>query len=51
MKQIITKDKKVYCTTTVPYPKETIKQMKAAGYKIKEVEDKTQTENLKDNNK
>lgn len=51
MKQIISKDKKVMCTTTVPYPKETIKIMKAANYKIKEVEDETQTENLKGSNK
>ena len=36
MKQVISKDGVVYCTTTVPYPKETIKQMKAAGYKVKE---------------
>lgn len=38
--QIITKDNKVYCTTTVPYPPQVIKQMKAAGYKVKEVEKK-----------
>ena len=36
MKQVISKDGKVLCTTTVPYPKETVKQMKAAGYKVKE---------------
>ena len=36
MKQTITKDKKVYCVTTVPYPPEVIKQMKKAGYKVKE---------------
>ena len=35
MKQIISKDGKVYCTTTIPYSKETIKQMKAAGYTVK----------------
>ena len=50
MKQIISKDKKVYCTTFVPYPPETIKALKKAGYKIKEVEDGTQTENSKGNN-
>lgn len=37
MKQIITKDKRVVCTTTVPYPAETIKEMKKAGYKVKEI--------------
>ena len=37
-KQIITKDRKVYCETTVPYPPEVIKQMKKAGYKVKEVQ-------------
>jgi hypothetical protein len=36
MKQTITKDGKVLCTTAVPYPKETIKAMKKSGYKIKE---------------
>lgn len=51
MKQIISKDKKVYCTTTVPYSKEVIKQLKAAKYKIKEIEDEKQTENSKGNNK
>lgn len=39
MKQIISKDGKVLCTTTVPYSKETIKRMKKLGYKVKEVED------------
>ncbi len=37
MKQIISKNGKVVCTTTVPYPPEVIKQMKQAGYKVKEV--------------
>lgn len=36
MKQVIPKNGKVLCTTTVPYSKETIKQMKKAGYKVKE---------------
>ena len=36
MKQVISKDGKVLCTTTVPYSKETVKQMKKAGYKVKE---------------
>lgn len=40
MKQIITKDGKVYCETTVPYPPEAVKQMKRAGYKVKEVKEK-----------
>ena len=40
MKQIISKDGVRYCTTTVPYPPEIIKQMKKAGYKVKNVEDK-----------
>jgi hypothetical protein len=37
MKQIISKDKRVVCTTTVPYPPDVIKEMKNAGYKIKVV--------------
>lgn len=36
MTQIVTKDGKVYCVTTVPYPPEVVKQMKKAGYKVKE---------------
>ena len=36
MKQIISKDGKVLCTTTVPYPKEIVKEMKRSGYKVKE---------------
>lgn len=35
--QIIEKDKKVVCTTTVDYPPAVVKQLKAAGYKVKEV--------------
>lgn len=38
MKQIITRNGKVLCTTTVPYPKEIIKKMKDAGHKVKEKE-------------
>lgn len=34
MKQIISKDKRILCTTTVPYPAEVIKDMKKAGYKV-----------------
>lgn len=37
MKQIISKDGKVVCTTTIPYPAKVIKEMKKAGYKVKEV--------------
>jgi predicted fused transcriptional regulator/phosphomethylpyrimidine kinase len=36
MKQIISKGGKVLCTTTVPYSKEIIRQMKKAGYKVVE---------------
>lgn len=38
MKQVISKNGKVYCESTVPYDKKTIAAMKAAGYKVKEVE-------------
>lgn len=37
MKQLITKDGKTYCITTVPYPPQVIKSMKQAGYKVKEI--------------
>ena len=37
MKQVISKNGKVYCESTVPYDKKTIAAMKAAGYKVKEV--------------
>ena len=36
MKQTIIKDGKVNCVTSVPYPAEIVKQMKKAGYKVKE---------------
>ena len=36
MIQIISKDGRILCVTSVPYPPELIKQMKKAGYKIKE---------------
>ena len=39
MKYIVTKDNKIYCQTTVSYPPEIVKQMKKAGYKIKEVKE------------
>jgi len=38
MKQIITRDGKTMCVTTVPYPPEVIRQMKKHGCKVKEVE-------------
>ena len=38
VKQIISKDGKVHCVTTVPYPAEVVKGMKKAGYKVKEVD-------------
>jgi predicted fused transcriptional regulator/phosphomethylpyrimidine kinase len=34
---IIKKDGKVFCVTSVAYPAEVVKQMKKAGYKVKEV--------------
>lgn len=37
MKQIITKDKRVVCVTTAPYPAAVVKDMKKAGYKVTEV--------------
>lgn len=37
MKQIITKDKRVVCVTTVPYSGAVVKDMKKAGYKVAEV--------------
>lgn len=42
MKQIITKDKKVMCETTIPYSKAIIKSMKEAGYKVKEIKEETE---------
>ena len=39
MKQIITKDKRVVCVTTVPYTPAVIKEMKKAGYKVTEVKE------------
>ena len=37
MNQIISKDGKVFCVTSIPYPVEVVKQMKKAGYRVKEV--------------
>ena len=39
MTQIISKDGKPVCATTIPYSDRIIKQMKRAGYKVKNVED------------
>lgn len=36
MTQIITKAGKVYCITTVPYPPEVVKQIKKAGFRVRE---------------
>lgn len=38
--QIISKDKRVLCVTSVPYPPEIVAQMKKAGYKVKESNEK-----------
>jgi hypothetical protein len=37
------KDKRVVCTTTVPYPPALIREMKKGGYKIKVVEDEDES--------
>ena len=34
--QIISKNGQTKCTTTVHYPPDVVKQMKKAGYKVKE---------------
>lgn len=39
-KYIISKDGKVKCVTTIPYPEEIIKSMKKAGFKIKIIKEK-----------
>lgn len=38
MVQVIYKDGKAICVTTVPYDERTVRSMKRAGYKVKEVE-------------
>ncbi len=48
MTQIIIKDKEVKCITTVPYPPEIIRDMKKAGFKIKEIPDEPPKERVKD---
>lgn len=40
--QIITKDGKTYCVTTVPYPPEVVKSMKKAGYRVREKGEKNE---------
>ena len=42
-KYIISKDGKVKCVTTIPYPEEIIKFMKKAGFKIKVINEKEDT--------
>lgn len=39
MKQIISKNGRVECITTVPYPSKTIRVMKEAGYEITQKKD------------
>jgi len=36
--QIISKGKKVYCVTSAPYPPETLREIKKAGFKVKVIE-------------
>lgn len=35
--QIISKDNRVVCRTTVPYPPHIIREMKKGGYKVREI--------------
>lgn len=51
MTQIISKDKEVKCITTVPYPPEIIRDMKKAGFKIKEVPDEQVKDGINVSNK
>jgi len=37
LKQITSKDGAVKCVTAVPYPAEVVRQMRRAGYRVKEV--------------
>lgn len=39
MQQIITKNKRVVCVTTVPYPAAVVKEMKKAGYRVTEIKE------------
>lgn len=47
MAQAIIKDKEVKCITTVPYPPEIIRDMKKAGFKIKEIPDEEVKDGIK----
>ena len=38
--QTVTKNGKVYCQTSVDYTPETVRQMKKAGYRVKETKQK-----------
>lgn len=51
MVQIISKNGKVLCTTTVPYSKEIIKQMKKSGYKVVEKEQSKNSKTLDNSGK
>lgn len=35
MKQVVSKDGRAVCVTTVPYPADVVTRMKKAGYKVK----------------
>ena len=50
MTQIITKDNRVVCKTTVPYPPQIIRDMKKAGYKIQETTLSKKEESNDENN-
>lgn len=41
MKQIISKDRRVLCKTSVLYLPAVVKEMKRAGYKVVEIKDET----------
>lgn len=43
MWQVKNGDGKVVCTTTVPYTPQEVKELKAAGYKVKEVREVWET--------
>ena len=46
--QIISKGGRVYCRTFADYPAEIVKNMKSAGYKVKEVKEKEVVDNGKE---
>lgn len=48
--QIITKDNKIICKTTVPYPPQTIRELKKAGYKVREIIEPTDSLKETENN-